>query len=326
MTKRIIVIHGRSIKPAYGVQKEMVKKSLAHGVSRTNADLGNKILNDEIAFDFAYYGDINNRFMGEKDSLHKDMLKADDPDFPEYKCRPHDDLEISLEKLFDRPGSTKQEYKHLLKEFKDASWQDDAARVVSFAASLTSLSDNVIRSATKDMSEYLLSQEVGSNIRTRLQQHLDPALLAGDDVCLISHSMGCMVAFDVMWKYSRASEYSEIQNTGNRVNEWITIGCPLGEPGVRKLLKGARFHRSESYPRNIINNWTNYVARDDFVAHDATMEDDFAEMEDKKIIEKITDVGIFNMWTNNDRVNPHNLYGYLDNQKVGKRVAEWIGG
>ena len=45
-----------------------------------------------------------------------------------------------------------------------------------------------------------------------------------------------MVAYDVLWKLSRMSEYREVCESGNLVARCMTLGCPLGETGVKANL------------------------------------------------------------------------------------------
>ncbi|MFT5081500.1 MAG: hypothetical protein ACI84E_002163, partial [Planctomycetota bacterium] len=177
-----------------------------------------------------------------------------------------------------------------------------------------------------DMSAYLTQYHVGSAIRQRLQKLLAPALKRGDDVCLVSHSMGCIVSYDVLWKFSRMSEYEQIRE--RKVNRWITLGSPLGEPGVQDNLYDAKVDASGQYPTNI-KHWTNIAAFDDFVAHDEDAADDFASMTaasgaDPALVQSITDSRMYNFWTGSKGSNPHKLYGYLDHPHVATEIAKWI--
>lgn len=111
-------------------------------------------------------------------------------------------------------------YRKILRENDDLRFLDDAARAISTVAaisSLTTLKMQVIKRATRDIGAYLMTRKVGSEIRERLQGPLKKALKAKDDVCLISHSMGCIVAYDVLWKFSRMSEYRDAQNANTLV-------------------------------------------------------------------------------------------------------------
>lgn len=97
-------------------------------------------------------------------------------------------------------------------------------------------------------------------------------MLEDEDVALVSHSMGCMVSYDVLWKFSRMSEYKELWD--KKIKLWMTLGNPLGEPAVLRNLYDSNEPQDGKYPKNIIH-WININAKDDYVAHDGDVSDDF---------------------------------------------------
>jgi len=92
---------------------------------------------------------------------------------------------------------------------------------------------------------------------------------------------------------------------------------------VQDNLYDANERRGSRFPRQI-QSWVNFTAKDDFVAHDSTVDDDFAAMERKKFVGSIVDHKMRNFWVGNGCSNPHKLYGYLDNPKVAKSIADWM--
>jgi hypothetical protein len=230
-----------------------------------------------------------------------------------------------MDRLLAQTSHKEPAYDKLLKENKDLRWMDNVGSVVSFLASLSGLSDNIVRAATADMGAYLMTRKIGSAVRERLQGPLKEALVAGDDVCIVSHSMGCIVTYDVLWKLSQMSEYREVQDTGNRVKLWLTIGNPLGEPGVKNNLYDSDEFDDGKYPKHIIDAWVNVPARDDFVSHDQRISDDFREMKRRRYLNKLEDrAEVYTFWVGDSGVNPHKLYGYLDNPQVARHIANWI--
>ncbi len=327
--KHLIIIHGRSSKPSHKEKERLVKTSLFHGLDRIDPSTSQAIRDRKVKFDFVYYGDINNRLILES-------LKKNDPKRKEFtgrdamhdnqKCQPDGSYDSDLEEMFKQKVFNKSAYKKFLKAHPDARGLDEVAAVVSWFANLVALSDNIIQRATPDMGAYLLSRRVGSSIRTRLQEPLQKSLLAGNDICMVAHSMGCIVSYDVLWKFSQMSEYRKIKESGNKVTKWLTLGNPLGEPGVRKNLYDAHECKDGKYPRNIIKDWVNIAAVDDFVSHDQDIKDDFKTMLKEGYVESITDMhrNIYTFWKGRNGTNPHKLYGYLDNPKVAKQIADWI--
>ncbi|MDF1578519.1 MAG: hypothetical protein RQ753_04780 [Desulfurivibrionaceae bacterium] len=328
--KHLFVIHGRSTKPAESVKKKLVMKALRHGLDRVDPGgaASRRINRRDIKCTFVYYGDIANTRMLEKNGSLRDKLTDIDPKHG-TPCEPPDRFIEPLERLFAVTDQTKKAYKKFLAAHRDLRGLDNVASMVSWVANLSGLSDNLIKAATADMGAYLMERKVGSAIRERLAGPLRKALLAGDDICLVSHSMGCIVSYDVLWKFSQMSEYKKIQESGARVTDWLTIGNPLGEPGVRKNLYDANERGDGRYPKKIITRWLNIPARDDFVSHDNTIEDDFREMGPAgyKFVESIQDhPEVYTFWATDKGTNPHKLYGYLDNTIVAGRILQWMEG
>lgn len=320
--KHLIVIHGRATKPSEREKKRLVKRSLLHGLERVSEDAAQKIRSGDVKFSFAFYGDISNHLMIEAGKKSRRDLPDRDSAHDDTPCEKAGSYDTDLERLFARTQFTKSAYKTLLKQEDDLRAVDNVASAVSGVLNLLGLSDNVIRAATPDMGAYLTTRRTGSAVRTRLQRRLEKPMRDGADICLVSHSMGCIVSYDVLWKYSRMSEYSHLHD--KKITRWITLGCPLGEGGVRDNLYDADEPDDGRYPTNI-RRWVNFAAQDDFVSHDGTMKNDFRRMRRQRLVESIRDESIYNFWAGSSGSNPHKFYGYLDHPKVAQEIASWIG-
>lgn len=340
-SKHLFIIHGRSTKPSETEKERVVTEALLHGlgrVDRTKSATAVKNSNSEgcthstisygsntqLKYSFVYYGDISNWLILDRNPDKISRLTGLDAMHDNQNCEPDGFYDGGLANLFARSVQTKAAYRNFLRMHRDQRWLDNVASVVSSLASLTGFSDNVISAATADMGAYLLTRQWGSAIRDRLQRPLMQALLDGDDVCLVAHSMGCIVSYDVLWKFSRMSEYREVQNSSNRVSKWLTLGNPLGEPGVRDNLYDSDEPEDGVFPKGIIKDWINLSAQDDFISHDPTVRDDFKVMRKAGYLEKIVDRKVYNFWLGAKATNPHKFYGYLDNVSVAKEIADWI--
>lgn len=333
--KRLILIHGRAIKPAEKPMKSLARKAAADGLRRAGA--GNQakaLLNGDIAFELVYFGDITNRLQAAVRPKDKKLLTASDPDHSGAACFPIDNLEAAFAEVSQLPSFSKARYQELLKTADDYKFLDEFADFTSMIGNLFTfgwLNDKLIASATPDLSAYLTQHTTASAIRQRLADVLRPALEKNEDICLIAHSMGAMVAYDEFWKYSHDSSFAETPYKGRPVSLFLTIGCPLGEEGVRRRLKDGGYYKLEDkYPRGQIGTWLNIYAEDDFVSHAENMKAAFAEMRKYKFLDGISDSHIYNCWSyvekpSGRRVsNPHDLYGYLMHQTVGASVAAWL--
>lgn len=95
---------------------------------------------------------------------------------------------------------------------------------------------------------------------------LKEAMDRDDDILVISHSLGSMIAYDTLWKFCRTGEYRP-NYTGKKISLWITLGSPLGDETVKRHLNGANATGDRRYPNNL-TNWVNVAAEDDYICHD----------------------------------------------------------
>ena len=331
MAQRIILIHGRSTKPCKAQFSHLQKTALLQGLKRVSSGKAAKVEDGRVGVDFVYYGDINNQILAEVGAAAANNLTATDPHSDDAPCIPATGYAEALAALAGFERFDKRAYRRVVAENKDLRFVDDAARAVStLAAILTGANLNrfAIKKATADMGAYLMRRSVGSAICERLQEPLRKALKRGDDICLVSHSMGCMVAYGVLWKFSRMSEYSDLRVGGAKVNRWVTLGYPLGEAGVKANLYDANEFGfaggTDKHPKDIVGDWLNVAAVDDFISHDATMKNDYSAMVKHGYVNSITDRRIYNCFTFEGTSNPHKLYGYLANPACAATIADWI--
>jgi hypothetical protein len=333
--KRLILIHGRAVKPAEKPMKSLARKAVAEGLRRAGATADAKALTDgSLAFDLVYFGDFINAIQSAARKKDQKLLTATDPDHGGAACFPIADLETAFADVSKLASFSKARYADLLKTADDYKFLDEFADFTSTLGSLFTfgwLNDKLIQSATPDLFAYLTQHTTGSLIRQRLAERLRPALEKKEDICLIAHSMGAMVSYDEFWKYSHESAFDDSPYHGTPVSLFLTIGCPLGEEGVRRNLLDGRYHSlNDKYPRGQIGTWHNIYAQDDYVSHAESMRAAFAEMRNKKYLDTIIDSHIYNCWSYADshsgrRVsNPHDLYGYLMHQTVGAAVSKWL--
>ncbi|MEL7014310.1 MAG: hypothetical protein AAFO72_13670 [Pseudomonadota bacterium] len=334
MAQRIILIHGRSTKPCKKDHAKLLERALLQGLNRVDPEKAAKVANGTVPVDYVYYGDVNNSIMAQTSQKIRDELTATDPDAessPNAPCLPSDGYAEAIDDLKRFRTFNKRAYKTVIRENDSQTWLDNLARLastVSALATATLLNEVVIKYATEDLAAYLMQRTIGSRIRERLHTPLKTALINGDDVCLVAHSMGTMVSYDVLWKFSRMSEYKDVQMAQNPVSLFLTLGAPLGEAGVKANLYDAdeRNHRdgTDKFPKDIIKSWHNIAAHDDFISHDPSLKDDFRPMLKFNYVDEIVDHRIYNCWAFRGEANPHKFYGYLANPKTAGLIADWM--
>jgi hypothetical protein len=320
--KHLLLVHGRATKPARQEKERLVKQALLHGLERVSARAAEAVRSGRVATSLAYYGDINNRLvLAAQPRLRAHMVQVDGVWYERDGSYDRD-----LEKLLARPTGehSAEAYARLLREVPDRSWRDEVARVGGAILNFLGLGRRTLIARLPDLGRYITSRVEGSAIRERLQEPLKEALVTTGDVAIVAHSMGCMVSYDVLWKLSRMSEYRHYRD--REVSLWLTLGSPLGEPAIQRGLYDADEPADGRYPTNI-RRWVNIAARDDYVAHDGSIADDFREMVRRGLIgaEAIVDrPRICNLWVGTDGSNPHKLYGYLEHPEVAREIAAWI--
>ncbi|MCB2155325.1 hypothetical protein KQI84_10595 [bacterium] len=339
-TKHIVLIHGRSVKPRREEKWKLVKEALLAGLERVDQAAADAVREGTVRLSFAYYGDVNNDILIEAEQSRKSWFSSGslkdwmvpDPDGTYYV--PARNYRDGMDRLLGRPTEEHKakDYGRLLEEYKDLAGVDNLASILSPALNIFGLSDRVLTSQLPDMGRYMLSRVIGSKIRQRLQGPLLKAMNDGDDIALVAHSMGCIVSYDVLWKFSRMSEYQRCWD--KRISLFMTLGNPMGEPAIKRELYDANEPADGKYPRNI-DHWLNISAYDDFVAHDEDISDDFKEM--RSLGQGIPRTRlenpkrIYTFWAGNERgnpnkisSNPHKFYGYLNHPYVAKRLVKWI--
>ena len=183
------------------------------------------------------------------------------------------------------------------------------------------ISDFIISKYFKDLGIYY---DKGSCInssscaRDKIRERLTNLLTRhkNDDIFLVSHSMGSIVAYDVL----------TLLLSGSRINTFATIGSPLGIPIVKGKIASEykeQFRKDfiPSTPPGIIKHWYNFSDIQDKVAMNYSLADDYEENE-KGI--KVIDYFVNNDYTINNEFNPHKAYGYLRTPEFAKTLYEFL--
>jgi hypothetical protein len=318
-SKHLVVIHGRSTKPRRAEKERYVRTALLHGLKRVSPIAAGLIESGTVKTTCVYYGDICNELLCDADPKLRKKLVLNPVDGVFYEADGCYDEQMA--EFLERPTAahTREEYRTLVRTHKDQRFLDDVARVVSPLIA-NGWSRRIICKWLPDLGAYITSRRVGTRIRQRLQGPLLSALTDCADVAIVSHGMGCIATYDVLWKFSQMSEYELIHD--RRVTLWVTLGSPLGEPAVRESLYDAHQPEDGRFPRNILR-WINVAAHDDFIAHDGTAEDDFRRMKAHGC--RIADLPrIYTFWVGSSGSNPHKFYGYLDHPIVAQQIAAWV--
>ena len=313
MAKRLILIHGRHFKPARNVLEVNWLDAIRHGLKR---DKDENLLTtyDGINKTFVYYGNFSNAF------LRKHGKTYDEP-------KDVKDRQECLEQLkkYSRNAFLRKYGKKNYEALEGASaWKEGLADAFGGLAGTLRIADPLIHLVAEDIEHYWNPDTAfGSDVRWELTEPLNKALYDGDDIMLVSHSLGTMISYDVLWKFSYYGEYKALREKGNKLNTLVTLGSPLGDKTVMKNLKGSGASGSRRYP-TLIHNWENFAAEDDYISYDETLTDDYENMKRDKMVKSIRDHRLYNLAVRYGKSNPHHGVGYLIHPEFINVLARWL--
>ena len=160
-----------------------------------------------------------------------------------------------------------------------------------------------------------------TQVRDQLTDLLSELMQTEQNILLVSHCMGSVLAWDSLWKLTHERPVHE--RGSKRITRWITLGSPLAARAVRNKLAGAKEQGTRRYPA-VLNAWYNIAAEDDYICHDKTVADDYKSMLQHRLIGDIRDHTIYNLSIRYGRSNPHSSVGYLIHPRVSGLLAEWL--
>ena len=278
-----VLIHGLSSKPSKSILEDRYQKHLSESV-------GGAISTERIHL--ANWADL----MGyEPDQPAQDEYVEGGDNFKPYSLR--ESLSLGVRGFLRNRGIDLVEDK-----LRDALGPDSASHnmaAVLPAALAGGPAGRVYERFVPDMNRYFF-EGFRDRVLDRLSEQL-AAVPAGASVCLIAHSMGSIIAADLLLNSSRT------------VQTFVTIGSPLGIRVVKEQLGVTTEGLEEMGGR--IGEWFNLYDRMDVVALDSDLADDYAPID-------VEDVRIRNEFVNKDgERNHHKSYGYLRCPEMGEIIA-----
>jgi pimeloyl-ACP methyl ester carboxylesterase len=90
-------------------------------------------------------------------------------------------------------------------------------RVTAFALGDVAAAFSAI---TRQVSVYMFNRNLATEIQNCVVEALEQAMANYDDIVFVSHSLGSVIAFDVL---------REMGERYNKISSWFTTGCPLGK-------------------------------------------------------------------------------------------------
>ena len=128
---------------------------------------------------------------------------------------------------------------------------------------------------------------------------------------IVAHSMGAIVAYDVLRLIGQRSPDTQIP-----VPHLVTIGAPLGLTPVKGEILKAHNGRLRT-PSVVTRAWANFSDPDDYVCLDTHLADDYDS--------NSSGIEVRDRLVHNDYAdNPHKSYGYLRTPELSEHVARFL--
>ena len=302
MSKIIIGIHGLGNKPPPKTLSRWWKAAIKEGLERI------KKATTEFSFELVYWAHY----------LYAHPLKPriKDPEDPLYVEDPY--VRTKKNTVAGQPCEFRKKILDYLNEQLEKIFLNEDLTI-----NYASISDFIIHHFFSDLEAYYQNfcvrrhkQDcraklvICSQLAESLKKHRRKKIL------LIGHSMGSIIAYDVLTRYAAKVP----------VDTFVTIGSPLGIPVIKSRL-AADFKNGTSQPGglktpdNIQSNWYNLSDLKDKIAFDYTLNDDFEENAARiRPVDRI----VFNNYEFGGKKNPHKSYGYLITPEMAEIIDDFL--
>jgi len=295
MMRRVIYVPGMKPKPPADAHLQQLCRCLAAGVARSRPEAARLLSGDSscltlISWTYSFYG------------KHRD-IKLDLPGIERILASPE-------------PSATEiAEIESLARKVR--RWIHLLGDMLPLYGRLVARPE--LRLTLTEARRYLCNRDgVATEIRNMLKTPLREAWDAGDEVLLIGHSMGSVIAYDTLW------ELAHEDRDPRRVGLFLTLGSPLASHFIRERLRGRKLHGHARYPTNI-KRWENFAARAEMTALRPRLTRYFGEMLALGLLESFVDhTDIYNHFHGVDGMDVHMSYGYLLNNAVAGTIADWL--
>jgi hypothetical protein len=306
--RTVLLVHGSDFKPPADVYLEDASNAIQRGLARDYPDTPG--VYEKLTIELAYYGDLGNELLLAQGKQYDEQLDIGDR---------RSALE-QLKRIRSRKRFGLQQYDKLRGKSAIPEAIADVASPVLGSLGMTPL---LVSLVAKDFAVYIRGDtDFTEQVRARLRDRVCAIMDRGDELMLMAHGTGCVVAYEVLWQLTHDDRFEKYRES--KVDLFVTLGSPLSDNKIRKRLLGAKNPPSTRFPQNIIT-WQNLSAEDDYACHDKTVADDFRIMMREHVISSINDFRIYNHTMRYGKSNPHCSLGYFIHPRVAKIIVDWTG-
>ena len=284
MSRRVIIgIHGLGNKPKRKVLEDWWMASIAEGLVRHGA--GRKL---KVRFELVYWADL---------AYEQPLRTADvsEPYVPAEGEGPLARADVTMRKVVASRA------------------REGLLKALGLAAKVP-LGKDFIEEALKlrmpDLHYYRADEALREAVQARLIRRLRSARRWRRKVMLIAHSMGSIVAYDVL-------KVADRDLKGLDVERFVTVGSPLGMAELKTVVEG---------PLRVpecVARWTNFSdPKDPVSSWDASIASDY-KPNSRGVT--VSDRLVVNGYENPEgRANPHKIFGYLRTPEISEVIAGFV--
>jgi len=206
-TKQIIFVPRKNPNPEEAVHRQLLWRTLVEGIRRSDSAVASTLRDNDAQFHLVNWNEL---YYHSRQDITKDIPWVD--------------------ALINKHDPTEQ-------DIRDAnSWNVWLSRALLNMGDdiplLIPLLPEVVRNTADEISRYFNNTDcVGSEVRNLLKETLRPMLENQDDVLLIGHSLGSVIAYDTLWELARQ------EGVKGKV-DFLTLGSPLGMHYMKHRLLG----------------------------------------------------------------------------------------
>lgn len=291
----IIYVPGMKPKPRVEDHRSILWKCMLEGVRRADRSAGKQLVLHEEVFHLLGWTSL---FYSEQRDIAVDLP--------------------GVERLLSLCGPEARDVREAL------HWHKRIAQVVylitdAFPILISLVANPNLKSTLQDSQRYFRNENgVATKIREMVSDALQTAWADGRRIMLIGHSLGSVIAYDVLWELSRR------QQSDVRIDHFMTLGSPLGLKFVKHRMLNTQHPEINQFPANI-RKWSNLSAVGELTALDRSFADDYRPMLEQNLVESITDhIELMNYFRGPEGLNVHRCYGYMVNEKTGAVIADWL--
>lgn len=301
MARIIIGIHGLGNKPSRTILQRNWKKALCEGMKRQ----GHPVV--PFRFRLVYWADLFH-----PEPLDPGVTATDSPLYDDEPYVP------SAKAGALRPSRLREKLLSFINSQLNSLFLNDDMTI-----NFQGIADNVIHKYFNDLEVYycmscLSTKARGKLVRDAIQDILRKVLdqYRGEEIMLIAHSMGSIIAYDVMTQGTSPVE----------IDTFVTIGSPLGIPVVmskiateqtKRLMKGVK----PVVPEAVRHTWFNLSDLKDNITINYDLRDDFRQ---NSAGTGITDLVVVNDYEYQGKENPHKSFGYLRTAEMADIVHGFL--